>query len=48
MSRLTAVGVKLVPAGPFGMNITAVFPAGVQTLTSYHCSIYENNTVIVH
>ena len=28
MSRLPPGGVKLVPTGPFGRNINAVFPAG--------------------
>ena len=28
MSRLPTGGVKLIPTGPFGRNITAVFPTG--------------------
>ena len=28
MSRLPTGGVKLVPTGPFGRNINAVFPTG--------------------
>ena len=32
MFRFPTGGVKLIPAGPFGRNITAVFPTGEHTL----------------